>query len=198
MSLIIGLTGGISSGKTTVSNYLATAYQLPILDADIYARAAVGLGSPVLTAITERYTDMLLADGTLNRRKLGQIIFSNLDEKSWLEQQIHPYVRKRFVAEIAKLIPQTVVLVVPLLFEARMTDLVTKSWVVRCSEQQQIERLMQRDQLTIEQAQVRVKSQLPIEEKAARADVVLDNSSTLTALLKQVDAALAGCLGKSC
>lgn len=188
---IIGLTGGIGTGKTTVSHYLATTYQLPVLDADIFARVAVQLGSPVLRAIAERYGwDILLADGTLNRRQLGQIVFSNPSERRWLEQQIHPYVRDRFIEEIHDTPQQTIVLVVPLLFEAGMTDLVTEIWVVRCSRQQQLERLMQRDQLTLEQAQARISSQLPIEEKAARADVVLDNSSTHEDLLKQVDAAI--------
>lgn len=186
---IIGLTGGIASGKSTVSHYLATAYHLPVLDADIYAREVVKSGSPVLKAIAERYTDVLL-DGTLNRQKLGQIIFSSEDERRWLEQQIHPHVRDYFVNTINKLTAQTVVLVVPLLFEAGMTDLVTEIWVVYCSQQQQLERLMQRNQLTREQAQARIKSQMPIQEKCDRADVILDNSTTLEALLKQVDAAL--------
>lgn len=198
-SRIIGLTGGISTGKSTVSHYLASAYHLPILDADIYAREAVQLGSPVLKAIAQRYgSDILLPDGTLNRRQLGQIVFGNPDERRWLEQQIHPYVRDRFVAAINELLCKnnlvvqhaTAVLVVPLLFEAGMTDLVTEIWVVRCSEQQQLERLMQRDKLTLEQAQARINSQMPIEEKVARADVVLDNSSSLEGLLKQVDQAI--------
>lgn len=196
LSRIIGLTGGIGTGKSTVSHYLTTAYHLPVLDADIYAREAVQLGSPVLKAIAQRYgSDILLPDGTLNRRQLGQIVFSSPDERRWLEQQIHPYVRDRILAELNTLErshSSTVVLVVPLLFEAGMTDLVTEIWVVRCSEQQQLERLMQRDHLTMEQAQARINSQLPIEEKCDRADVVLDNSSTPEALLKQVDAAIEG------
>lgn len=188
---IIGLTGNISTGKSTVSHYLATAYQLPVMDADIYAREAVQLGSPVLQAIIERYgSDILLPDGTLNRQQLGQIVFGNPDERRWLEQQIHPYVRDRFVEGIHEFPGQTIVLVVPLLFEAGMTDLVTEIWVVRCSDQQQLERLMQRDKLTLEQVQARINSQMPIEEKVARADVVLDNSSSLEGLLKQVDEAI--------
>lgn len=187
---IIGLTGGISTGKTTVSNYLANQ-QLPILDADIYARVAVAVDSPVLKAIAHRYgSDMLLSDGSLNRQKLGQIIFNNDDERHWLEQQIHPDVRDKFVTAINESSAQTVVLVIPLLFEAGMTDLVTEIWVVYCSPQQQLQRLMQRDQLTLEQAQARINSQMPIQEKCDRADVVLDNSSSLEVLLKQVDAAL--------
>ncbi len=188
---LIGLTGGISTGKTTVANYLATTYHLPILDADIYAREAVQKNSPILNAIAQRYnSNILLPDGTLNRKKLGEIIFNNTDERHWLEQQIHPYVRDRFLEEIDKLPQQTAVLVVPLLFEAEMTDIVTEIWVVYCSKQQQLERLMQRDRLTLEQAIARIDSQMPIAEKCDRADVILDNSSTTEALLKQIDFAL--------
>ncbi|MGH8000774.1 MAG: dephospho-CoA kinase, partial [Brasilonema sp.] len=187
---IIGLTGGIATGKTTVANYLASAYNLPILDADIYAREAVSVGSLILQEIAQRYGEqILLTDGNLNRQKLGEIIFNKQEERIWVEQLIHPYVGDRFLKEIALSSAQTLVLVVPLLFEAGMTDLVTEIWVVSCSEQQQLQRLMQRNHLTLEQAEARIKSQLSIAEKVARADVVLDNSSTLEVLLKQVDTA---------
>jgi dephospho-CoA kinase len=188
---IIGLTGGIATGKTTVTNYLATAYNLPILDADIYAREAVALGSPILDAIAGRYGEqILLPDGSLNRQKLGEIIFNRQDERNWIDNLIHPDVRDRFEEAIALSSSQTLVLVVPLLFEAAMTDLVTEIWVVRCSQEQQLQRLIQRNHLNREQAQARINSQLSLEEKAAYADVVLDNSSTLEVLLKQVDVAL--------
>lgn len=191
MKRIIGLTGGISTGKTTVSKYLADAYQLPVLDADIYAREAVQLGSSVLSKIFDRYgSDVQLPDGTLNRKRLGEVVFSSPGERQWLEQQIHPYVRDRFQSELNTLAASTVVLVVPLLFEAGMTDLVTEIWVVSCSPEQQLRRLMERNQLSLEQAQARINSQMSIQDKVARADFVLDNSSTPKDLLKQVDLAL--------
>ena len=191
MKRIIGLTGGIGTGKTTVSNYLAHRHQLAVLDADIYAREAVQLDSPVLSKIYGRYgADIQLPDGTLNRKQLGEIVFRNPVERQWLEQQIHPYVRSCFQSELDTLVVPTVILVVPLLFEADMTDLVTEIWVVSCSPEQQLRRMMERDSSSLEQAQARINSQLPIQEKVARADVVLDNSSTLDALLKQVDLAL--------
>jgi dephospho-CoA kinase len=187
---IIGLTGGIATGKTTVSNYLAHRYQLPVLDADIYAREAVQVGSPILSKICDRYgSGVQLPDGTLNRKRLGEIVFSNPAQRQWLEQQIHPYVRDRFQSELNTLVAPTVVLVVPLLFEAEMTDLATEIWVVTCSPEQQLRRMIERDRLSREQAQSRINSQLPLAEKVARADVVLDNSSTPEALLKQVDLA---------
>ncbi|MEI1375066.1 dephospho-CoA kinase [Nostoc sp. UHCC 0926] len=188
---IIGLTGGIATGKTTVTSYLVSAYNLPILDADIYAREAVSLGSPILGAIAQRYGEqILLPDGSLNRQKLGEIIFNRQDERNWVENLIHPDVRDRFLKAIALSSSQTLVLVVPLLFEARMTDLVTEIWVVHCSQEQQLQRLIQRNHLNRKQARARISSQFSIEEKVTHADVVLDNSSTLEVLLEQVDVAL--------
>ncbi|HEY9905674.1 MAG TPA: dephospho-CoA kinase [Candidatus Sericytochromatia bacterium] len=188
MKRIIGLTGGIGTGKTTVSNYLASRHQLPVLDADIYAREAVQLGSPILSEIIKRYgSSVQLPDGTLNRKRLGEIVFSNPSERLWLEQQIHPYVRDRLLAELDPLTVPTVVLVVPLLFEAGMTDLVTEIWVVSCSPEQQLKRMIERDSLSVEQALFRINSQLSLPEKVARADVVLDNSSTPKDIFQQVD-----------
>ena len=188
MQRLIGLTGGIATGKTTVSGYLAQTYHVPILDADIYARQAVEPSSPIFTKIIERYGQEILApDGTLNRQHLGEIIFNNPAEKSWLEQQIHPFVRSQFKAQIQQLEVDTIVLVIPLLFEAKMTDLVTEIWVVYCSEPEQIRRLRERNGLTRNQAIARIKSQFSLETKVAAADVVLDNSADLNSLFKQID-----------
>ncbi|AOY81822.1 dephospho-CoA kinase [Moorena producens JHB] len=189
---IIGLTGGIATGKTTVSNYLADTYRLPILDADIYAREAVQPDSPILKQIYQRYgLQVQHSDSTLNRKRLGEIIFSNPAERQWLEQQIHPYVRDRFQSELDTLVAPTVILVIPLLFEAKMTDLVTEIWVVSCSPEQQLRRIQKRDRISKEQAQARINSQLPLQQKTALADLVLDNSSTQEALIQQVSTALA-------
>ncbi len=210
---LIGVTGGIGSGKTTVSNYLKEKYQLPIWDADIYARQAVEIGSPILNEILDRYgSDLVLSDGNLNRPRLGEIVFNLPEERRWLEKQIHPYVRDRFAQNIEKLASigsrgsetrgpmasfdgPTAVLAVPLLFEAQMTDLVTEIWVVYLRPPKQIERLMLRDRLTREQAVARINAQVSLEEKRSLADVVLDNSSTPLALLEQVDLAIAKKVG---
>lgn len=188
---LIGLTGGIATGKTTVANYLASAYHLPVFDADIYARDAVAVGSPILNAIAQHYGEqILLPDGSLNRQQLGEIIFDNQQERQWLEGLIHPYVNQCFANAIAESAAKTLILVIPLLFEAQMTNLVTEIWVVSCSEEQQLQRLIQRNHLSYEQAQARINSQLSLAEKEALADVVLNNSYTLDTLLHQVDAAL--------
>ncbi|MBO1056360.1 MAG: dephospho-CoA kinase [Dolichospermum sp. JUN01] len=188
---LIGLTGGIATGKSTVANYLATTYNLPILDADIYARDAVSVGSPILSQIAEKYgKEIILSDGNLNRSKLGEIIFHQPEERYWVESVIHPYVRNCFAKAINESSANTLILVIPLLFEANLENLVNQIWVVSCSPQQQQQRLIERNNLTPEQAAARINSQLPIAEKIARADVVLDNSGNLESLLQQIDKVL--------
>lgn len=194
---LIGITGGIGTGKTTATNYLHRRYHLPIWDADIYARSAVAVGSPILHVISQRYgMDILRPDGTLDRHRLGEIIFSNINERQWLEAQIHPYVRTCFETEIDRLAPDdTAVLAIPLLFEAKMTDLVTEIWVVSCDRQTQLNRMMTRDALTATfqqridatAAQRRIDSQMSLTDKIALADVNLDNSTNITNLEAQID-----------
>ncbi len=189
---MIGLTGGIATGKTTVANYLTTHHALPIFDADCYARAAVKPDSPILRRICERYgPHLLMADGGLDRQQLGDIIFADPEERQWLEGEIHPYVCDRIRCDLeSHHHSPTVVLVVPLLFEAQMTDLVTEIWVVFCQPEQQLQRLMTRNQLTSEQAEARINSQMPLADKVAQATIVLDNSEDLATLLRQVDQAI--------
>lgn len=188
---IIGLTGGIATGKSTVAEYLAITYQLPVFDADIYAREAVEPDSPIFTAIVQRYGVRILEeDGSLNRQQLGKIVFSDPQERQWLEQQIHPYARSRFEVQRHTYPATILVFVIPLLLEAKMTDLVTQIWVVTCSTAQQQQRLSQRNHLSVEQAQNRINAQMPLAEKEKQADIVLDNSTTQEALFIQVDQAM--------
>lgn len=194
---LIGLTGGISTGKTTVANYLLQTYQVPIWDADLYAREAVQPGSPILEQLINRYGSTILTKtGQLDRQQLGQIIFCDAAERCWVEEQIHPFVRDRFCQNITHFQQQsrqnTAALVIPLLFEAKMSDLVTEIWVVYCSLQQQLSRLIKRHQgsLSLEQAQARIKSQMPLAEKCRQADLILDNSGDIESLFQQINQAL--------
>jgi len=189
---IIGLTGGIATGKSTVADYLLQHHGLPVLDADVYARQVVAPGSVVLGAIADRYgPTLLLPDGQLNRARLGDIIFNQPAEKTWLEAQIHPRVSQAMAAAMAILGDHpTVVQVIPLLFEAQLTHQVTEIWVVTCRSEQQYQRLIQRSGLNPDQAQARIRSQMPLAEKAARADWLLDNSGDRPTLWHQVDQAL--------
>ena len=186
---LIGITGGIGTGKSTVTNYLQTRYNLPIWDADIYARSAVAVGSPILQAISQRYgANTLQPDGALDRHHLGEIIFSNVRERHWLESQIHPYVRTCFETAISHLaLDGTAVLAIPLLFEAKMTDLVTEIWVVSCDRTTQLNRIMTRDRISETEAQMRIESQMSLTDKTVLADVNLDNSTNITDLEHQID-----------
>ena len=187
----IGLTGGMGTGKSTVACHLAQAHELPVLDADAYAREAVRPGSPILDAILARYGRRLQqADGSLDRAALGELAFGNPRERHWLERQIHPYVRACFRSALARLPASTAVLAVPLLFEAGMTDLVSEVWVVHCDPEQQLARLQARDRFSERQLRDRIASQWPLADKLAAANVVLDNTGCRERLLQQVDAAV--------
>ncbi len=190
--LRIGLTGGIATGKSTVSDYLAQHYQMQVLDADIFAREAVQPGSPILDAIAQRYGQAILQpDGRLNRNSLGEIVFSHPLERRWLENQIHPLVRSRLETESRSSTEAVIILTIPLLFEANMVDLVDRVWVVYATPEQQLQRLQQRDRdLTPKQAQARLSSQMALETKIAQADWVFNNTNTLDFLGSQVDRAV--------
>ncbi len=167
-------------------------HQLPVLDADVYAREAVVPGSPILASIVDRYgPGICQPDGHLDRQQLGERIFSQPQERRWLEAQIHPYVGDRFAQALQDLaaVP-IVVMVIPLLFEAGLTDRVSEIWVVRCAQEQQIDRLMQRNGLTQEQALARIGSQWPLAAKCRLADVVLDNRGDRQNLYAQIEVAL--------
>lgn len=194
---LIGLTGGIATGKSTVATYLQDYYGIPILDADVYARDAVQVNSSILRAIAHRYgPEILQADGSLNRGKLGEIIFYNHREKTWVENQIHPYVKQCFLMELAKLQRRPmVILVIPLLFEAELTDWVSEIWVVTCSRSNQLKRLMARNGLSRDQALARMASQMALADKVARANLVLTNDTTVAALREQIDQALLTSIG---
>ena len=195
---IIGLTGGIATGKSTVSRYLEEKYKLPIYDADIIARQAVDKGSPILKKISDRYgQDILNQNGELNRSQLGEIIFNQPTEKQWLEQQIHPFVKNYFIEQIQQTNEPFIILVIPLLFEAKMTDLVTQIWVVTCSLEQQIYRLINRNNLTLTQAKTRINNQIPLAEKIKQADIVLDNQGILEDLHSQIDQVMSSKFYKS-
>ena len=182
----IGLTGGIASGKSSVSGFLA-ALGLPVLDADVYAHEALAPGSKGSEMVLERYGPDIEEPGDMapaasdrvrciNRRALGQIVFNDPEEHQWLEQLIHPLVRTRFSDELVHHQQSNpVVLVIPLLFEAGLTDLCSEIWVVDCSPDQQLARLQQRDGLDEASAKARIQAQWPLSDKCQKADLVLNN-----------------------
>ena len=189
---IIGITGGIATGKTMVSDYLHHTYGLPILDADLYAREA--LTSDRLLKVKDRYGKIILDEqGNLDRRKLGTIVFEGDCDRKWIEALIHPYVQECLVSEAKRLAPSTVVMVIPLLFEAKMENLVTEIWAIACDSQQQMQRLINRNHLSKNEAIQRISSQMSQSEKIEIADVVIINSDNTEELFFQVDKALLNC-----
>lgn len=178
----IGLTGGIASGKSSVGRWLAQR-GIPVLDADQVAREVLASGSEATRQVIAHFGDRVRVKGStgeeacLDRAALGRIVFSDANERRWLEQLVHPRVRDHFDVELLRLQQEPiVVLMIPLLFEAGLEHLCTEIWVVTCAEQQQQERLMARDGLTVEEARLRIAAQMPLASKCARADLVIDNA----------------------
>ncbi|KAF8489832.1 CoaE-domain-containing protein [Russula emetica] len=188
--LVIGLTGGIATGKSTVSRQLA-ARNIPVIDADVLARDVVRPGTRTLNKIVSTFgPDILKEDGTLDRPKLGAIVFRDEEQRRKLNAIVHPAVRWAMILGVLKhwLRGERVcVLDVPLLIESRIYRWVGKVVVVYCSAYIQLQRLMRRDGSTREDARSRLLAQLPIAEKLEYADIVLDNSGTQAELEVQVD-----------
>lgn len=179
----IGLTGGIATGKSTVSRMLADRGAL-IIDADILAREIMEPGHPVLAAVVERFgKQMLREDGTLDRKKLGEHIFSDPVERAALNEITHPAIRretKRRMEHYEQLYPDKLVVAdIPLLFESGQTSMYEQIMVVYVPRELQLERLVQRDGISISQAEARLASQMDIERKKELADIVIDNSKGL-------------------
>ncbi|OUM97743.1 MAG: dephospho-CoA kinase [Firmicutes bacterium ZCTH02-B6] len=176
--LVIGLTGGIASGKSTVAAMFGELGAV-VVSADAIAREVVEPGQPALEQIRSAFgPEVFLADGRLNRRRLGEIVFADPDRRRQLEAILHPLIRARMRERIEQAVRNghTVVAEIPLLFESQASRaMVDVTVVVYADPQQQMARLMARDGLTKDQAEARLRAQLPLEEKARMADYVIDN-----------------------
>lgn len=187
-SLIIGLTGGIGSGKSTVAEAFR---QLGIetVDADQASRAVVEPGMPALLAIAEQFGSQIIqADGSLDRAALRQIIFTDPDQKLWLESLLHPLIRDWIIRRLEAATSPYVILESPLLFETDQHQLVDKTVLVDLPVELQIERACARDGNQADQIQRIIDAQMPREEKLSRADIVLDNGQPLDSLATRVSA----------
>lgn len=189
--MIIGLTGSIATGKSTVANMLKER-GIPVVDADEVARIVVEKGRPALQKIVEAFgEEVLLEDGTLNRPALGNIIFNDTEARNTLNAIMHPAIREEMESQKAYHIQNEepiIIMDIPLLFENRLTETVDRVVVVTVDEGTQLHRLMKRNDLTEEEAKARIQSQIPIQEKVQRADDLIDNSSTLEKTEEQVEA----------
>src|SRR5690625_2548609 len=189
MTLTIGLTGGIATGKSTVSSMIAN-FDIPIIDADKIAREVVEPGRTAYMEIIQKFgSEILKKDETLNRKRLGEIIFSNKEKRDQLNNIVHPAVRKEMLQQrdyFVNLGVNSVVLDIPLLFESNLMNYVEKTIVVYIPEKLQLKRLMKRDYLTKNEALKRIRSQMPTSDKIKLADVVIDNSQTKEKTLQQL------------
>lgn len=195
MSLVIGLTGGIASGKSTVSNMLKEM-NITVIDADVEARLAVEKGEPAYQKIVAEFgNDILLTNEEIDRVKLGSIIFHNADKRKLLNSIVHPEVRKRMnnqVEAAREREEQVIVLDIPLLFESKLTHMVEKTILVYVDRDIQLKRLMERNELSLKDAEARIKSQMPLSEKVSLADAVINNNGGITETKKQVIEVLMG------
>ncbi|MCE8031323.1 dephospho-CoA kinase [Halomonas daqingensis] len=187
--MIVGVTGGIASGKSTVARAFA-ALGVPWVDADDVAREVVEPGEPALAEIAGRYGERVLqADGSLNRRALREIVFADEGELRWLESVTHPRIRQRIVAHLERLQAEGapyVLLVSPLLFESGQSELADRCLVIDVPESLQIARTAARDDVDDAQARAIVAAQMPRSERLARADDVIDNTGSEADLAAQV------------
>lgn len=190
MALIIGLTGGIASGKSTVSS-MFSSFNIPVVDADKISREVVEPGEDAYNEIRRIFGENILKeDQTLDRKQLGAIIFADEEKRKQLNAIVHPAVRKEMLQQRDTYVDQgeqCVILDIPLLFEGNLTRFVDKVIVVSVDEDVQLNRLMARDQSTKEEAELRIRSQMPIVEKAKLADAVIDNNGTFENSHRQLE-----------
>ena len=181
MTCVIGLTGSIASGKSTVS-LMFDEFNIPVIDADKIARQVVEPDEPAYKEIVETFgEDMLRKDRTIDRKKLGEVVFANKEKLNKLNKIVHPAIRKRMIEKrdaYIKAGEKCVVLDIPLLFENKLQHLVDRTVLVYVDESVQLERLMKRDHFTEDEAKQRINSQLSLKEKAKLADVIIDNNGS--------------------
>ena len=198
----IGLTGGIGTGKSTVSRYLETkGYK--IIDADLIAREVVEPGKPALEALVCEFgPEILLEDGSLNRRELARLAFSSPEGKAKLDRITHGAIFARidelqlqYASELETIADAVMFLDAPLLLETGLDQKTDLVWVVDVPDDVRVKRVVLRDGLTEEEIWARIKNQMSREEKLDRADGILDNSGTLEELYHQVDVLLAEVTG---
>ena len=178
----IGLTGGIASGKTTITNYIRKYKNIPILDADHLSRELIKPNTYGYKKILDYFGNKIIdkknnSEKEINRKLLRNIIFKNSENKEWIEKLLHPLIKEKMIEECSRYKnSQTLILVIPLLFEAKFEDICTEIWLVKCSKELQKNRLITRDKITEKEAYELINFQLSFEEKRKFSDIILENS----------------------
>ena len=187
----IGLTGGIASGKSTIANYIKKYKNILILDADQYSKELIKPESncykEVLAYFGSQIVDEYSSGNEINRALLKKIIFENSIHRTWIQNLLHPLVKEKMIEEcnIYKN-NEIILLVIPLLFEAKFEDICTEIWLVKCSELEQIQRLVRRDKISEEEARKIIKLQLTFEAQKEFSDIILDNSDYRNSWIEKV------------
>ena len=189
--LLLGVTGGIATGKTTVANMLQEL-GAPIIDFDVISHQLVEPGEPAFKEIVDFFGNQVLQEnGQLDRKKLSDIVFGDMEKRKKLESFIHPRIREvviRQVDEITRNDPEAIIqVVIPLLIETNMSHMFHKNLLVYTPREAQIDRLMERDSISREAAANILKAQMPIDEKVGYADYVINNEKALEETRKQVE-----------
>jgi dephospho-CoA kinase len=185
---LYGLTGGIASGKSTVTQLLREQ-GLPVIDADLLAREVVAPGTPALAEIAARFPGVVRADGTLDRKALGERVFQSADDRAALQAITHPRIRalaKQRTDALAATGAKVAIYDAPLLLENNLQVGMDGVIVVWVDEATQLQRLVARDGLTVEQARARIAAQLPLDEKKKQATWLIDNGGSMEATRDRV------------
>ncbi len=186
---IIGLTGGIASGKSTVTSLLRQ-HNLPVLDADAIAWELAQPDRPLWQAYANRYGEkVLLPNRQLNRQAVADIVFGRPEEKKWMDNMAHPIIKgeiQRQLAELEKTGEKWAVLDVPLLYEAGWDSMADQVWLVYVDREVQLQRLMARNDYSYQEALRRIEVQMPLDEKKKLAQVIIDNNGTHQQLVDKV------------
>jgi len=178
----IGLTGGIASGKTTITNYIRKNKNIPILDADNLSRELIKPNTYGYKKILNYFGNKIIenknnSEKEINRKLLRHIIFKNSENKEWIEKLLHPLIKEKMIKECSQYKNnQTILLVIPLLFEAQFEDICTEIWLVECPKELQIKRLITRDKISEKEANELINFQISFEEKRKFSDIILENS----------------------
>jgi len=184
--LTIGLTGGIGSGKSTVSD-IFQSLGVPVIDSDLIAREVVEPGEPGLNGIIQLFgPEVLHPDGSLNREQLRNLVFNDKSARKQLEQTLHPLIRQRSQQQLASLDTPYAILSIPLLVETGLDASVDRVLVVDCPKQVQIERICSRDNITPDQAQAILSAQCSRDQRLEAADDIIDNNQSHEDLTQQV------------
>ena len=188
----IGLTGGIASGKTTITNYIRKNKKIPILDADNLSRELIKPNTYGYKKILDYFGNQII-DNTnnskkaINRKLLRNIIFKHSESKKWIEKLLHPLIKEKMIQECSQYKNnQTIVMVIPLLFEAKFEDICTEIWLVKCPKELQKKRLITRDKISEKEAYDSINLQLSFEEKRKFSDIILDNSDDQNKWIKTI------------